>query len=61
LLAKKFNTDAGVAAALASARPEKIVHVYFHLLNCIFNEDLLDSGAVEDNSTYWKLCEEQFR
>ncbi len=73
LLAKKFNAEVGIAVVAATpSRPEKTIHVHFRLINCIFSDDLsrsaqqadnvdrsaLDSGAVGDNSAYWKLCEE---
>ena len=73
LMVKKFDADVAGPAA-APPRPEKTVHARFRLVNCIFSDDLsqfaqeadnvdraaLDSGAVGDNSTYWKLCEERF-
>jgi hypothetical protein len=52
----------------------KTIHVRFQLLNCFFSDKLadvadrseyvdraaLDSGAVADNSVYWKLVEDHF-
>jgi hypothetical protein len=73
VMVKKFDADVA-DPAVALARPEKTVHVRFRLINCIFNDDLsqfaqeadninhaaLDSSAIGNNSTYWKLCEERF-
>ncbi len=50
-------------------RNEKIIHCRFHLISCLFSDDLgtaantsddvnrlaLDSGAVGVNSKFWKL------
>jgi hypothetical protein len=75
LVAAKFNAALGNPSETSSTiRAEKTVHVRFRLINCIFSDDLssaardadnvdrsaLDSGAVGDNSPFWKLCEERF-
>jgi hypothetical protein len=76
LMAKKFNALLGIdsAAAVPTPKPQKTIHVCFHLINCLFSDELassagnadevdraaLDTGAVGDNSAFWKLCEERF-
>jgi hypothetical protein len=76
LMAKKFNALIGVdaAAPVPTPKPQKTIHVRFRLINCLFSEELasstgdadvvdraaLDTGAVGDNSAFWKLCEERF-
>jgi len=76
LMAKKFNALAGVEPLnlVAMPKPQKTVHAHFRLINCLFSNELsaqadiadnvdrsaLDSGAVGDNSIFWKLCTEQF-
>ncbi len=73
-VAAKFNADLGNPSETAPTRAEKTVHVRFRLINCIFSDDLssaacdadnvdrsvLDSGAVDDNSPFWMICEEHF-
>jgi hypothetical protein len=75
LVTKKINALLGANAAVAVPTPktQKIVHVRFHLINCLISDELassadnadinraaLDTGAVGSNSPLWKLCEERF-
>jgi len=76
LMANKFNDLIGAtpATALMPPKPQKTVHAWFRLINCLFSEELasksndadnidratLDAGAVGANSAFWKLYEERF-
>ena len=76
LLASKFCTLVGSTnPGNTPPRVTKTIHDRFRLLNCLFSDELaeladssddvdraaLDSGAVADNSVYWKLVEERFQ